>query len=242
MKNYFNISIDEKKIPTHIGIILDGNRRWARKRGLPPMEGHRAGAENLDKIIKFSKKIGIKILSVYAFSTENWKRSPAEVNFLMNLLVEYFKTKLNFFQENKIKIVHSGRFNKLPSPAKIAIQNAVKKTKKNDEFIFNVCFNYGGRAEILDAIRKIYRDIKKKKFSIRKLNEKSFYQFLYHPEIPDPDLIIRTSGEIRTSNFLLWQSAYSEWYFTKTLWPDFDEKELIKAIKDYQKRNRRFGK
>lgn len=242
MKNYFDISIDENNIPAHIGIILDGNRRWAKQRGLPPMKGHKAGAENLGKIIKFSKKTGVKILSVYAFSTENWKRSIKEVNFLMNLLLEHFKINLKLFQKNKIKIVHSGRWSKIPSPIKTAIINTVKKTKNNDEFIFNVCFNYGGRSEIIDAVKKMYKTIKRKKFTIKKLNEKTFSQFLYHPEIPEPELIIRTSGEIRTSNFLLWESAYSEWHFSKKFWPDFDEKELIKSIKDYQERKRRFGK
>lgn len=242
MVKYFDIEIDENRIPLHIGIILDGNRRWARARGLPPMEGHRKGIENLEHIVKFIKKIGVKILSVYAFSTENWKRSPEEINFLMDIVDKYFRNNLDDFKSEGIKVVHSGRKTRLPSPTRQAINTAVRQTKNNTEFIFNICFNYGGRQEIIDGIKKLYKDISKKRFNIKRLNEQNFSRFLYNPELPDPDLIIRTSGEIRTSNFLLWESAYSEWYFTKIYWPDFNEKELIKAIKDYQSRERRFGK
>ncbi len=242
MVEYFGITLDEDKLPVHIGIILDGNRRWARARGLPPMEGHRKGIENLERIVKFVKKIGVKILSVYAFSTENWKRSPEEINFLMDIVDKYFRDNLKDFKEKGIRVVHSGRKNKLPFPTKRAILTAVRQTKNNNEFIFNICFNYGGRQEIIDGIKKLFLEVSKNRFNIKKLNEKNFSMFLYNPELPEPDLIIRTSGEVRTSNFLLWESAYSEWYFTKTYWPDFNEKELVKAIKDYQQRERRFGK
>lgn len=242
MKEYFGIKIDETNLPSHIGIILDGNRRWAKARNLPPMEGHRKGIENLRKIVNFVQQLGVKILSVYAFSTENWKRSPSEISFLMDAVNKYFRDNLIELKNQGIKIVHSGRKNKIPPATRNAINNAVKFTKENNKFIFNICFNYGGRQEIIDGIKKIFKEVSKNRFNIKTLNENNFSKFLYAPELSEPDLIIRTSGELRTSNFLLWQSAYSEWYFTKIYWPDFNEKALILAIKDYQTRERRFGK
>jgi len=233
-----NLKIDKNKLPVHIGIILDGNRRWAKLRSLPPMQGHKKGIENIKRILKFAKEIGIKIVSLYVFSTENWKRSKEEVSFLMNAVKNFFNENIKEFKKNGIKILHSGRTENIPTQTLKVIKKAVKITEKNNDFIVNICFNYGGRQEIIDGIKKLYQQ----KFDINSLNEENFSKFLYQPELPFPDLIIRTSGEIRTSNFLLWESAYSEWFFTKTFWPDFSENDLLKAIKNYQKRERRFGK
>ncbi len=242
MVKFYNIELDEKRMPFHIAIILDGNRRWAKERKLQPMEGHKAGVKNLENILRFSKKIGIKILTVYAFSNENWKRSPQEVNFLMDLVDKYFRDNLEEYKDSGIRVVHSGRKSKLSDLTRREIFTAIKETRHNSDFIFNICFNYGGRQEIIDGIKRLAKDILSSNITIRNINEKRFSQYLYNPDLPDPDLIIRTSGEKRVSNFLLWQSAYSEWYFTDTYWPDFNERSLIMAIKDYQTRERRFGK
>ncbi|MBN1899088.1 MAG: di-trans,poly-cis-decaprenylcistransferase [Spirochaetes bacterium] len=236
------MTLDKKRIPAHIAIILDGNRRWARKKGFPPMEGHRRGMENVERIVKFSKEIGIKAISVYAFSTENWERAKDEIKFIMDMVDRYFNKNYKKLKEQGIRIIHSGRMRNLTSSTRRAIRFAVKETKMNYDIIFNICFNYGGQQEIIDGIKKMNVAIKKKKFSLARLNEKTFKQFMYNPELPDPDLVIRTSGEVRTSNFLLWESAYSEWYFSPLNWPDFKEKDLVLAIKEYQSRERRWGK
>ena len=224
----------EKQVPNHIAIIMDGNGRWAKKRGLPRTFGHKEGAAALRKIITHAAKLGIKYLTVYAFSTENWKRSQEEVSALMFLFKSYIKNEEKNIMENNIKFMVSGRRENVSESLLEAIDKLQEKSKNNSGLTFNIAFNYGGRAEIIDAVNKI---LKSGKTSI---DEVEFSKYLYN-DIPDPELLIRTSGELRISNFLLWQIAYSEIYITDTLWPDFDEKELDKAIESYEKRDRRFG-
>ncbi len=224
----------EKQVPNHIAIIMDGNGRWAKKRGLPRTFGHKEGAAALRKIITHAAKLGIKYLTVYAFSTENWKRSQEEVSALMFLFKSYIKNEEKNIMENNIRFMVSGRRENVSDSLLEAIDKLQEKSKNNSGLTFNIAFNYGGRAEIIDAVNKI---LKSGKTSI---DEVEFSKYLYN-DIPDPELLIRTSGELRISNFLLWQIAYSEIYITDTLWPDFDEKELDKAIESYEKRDRRFG-
>lgn len=224
----------EKQIPNHIAIIMDGNGRWAKKRGLPRTFGHKEGAASLRKIITHAAKIGVKYLTVYAFSTENWKRSQEEVSALMFLFKSYIKNEEKNIMENDIRFMVSGRRENVSKSLLEAIDTLQEKSKNNKGLTFNIAFNYGGRAEIIDAVNKI---LKSGKDSI---DEKEFSEYLYN-NIPDPELLIRTSGELRISNFLLWQIAYSEIYITDTLWPDFDEEELDRAIEVFNKRDRRFG-
>ncbi|MBR8701949.1 Isoprenyl transferase [Fusobacterium sp. DD29] len=222
------------QVPDHIAIIMDGNGRWAKKRGLPRTFGHREGAASLRKVITHAAKLGVKYLTVYAFSTENWKRSKEEVSALMFLFKSYIKNEEKNIMENNIRFMVSGRTDNV-SPALLkAIRALEEKSKNNTGLTFNIAFNYGGRAEIVDAVNRIIKS------GVESVDEESFSKYLYH-DIPDPELLIRTSGELRISNFLLWQIAYSEIYITDTLWPDFDEKELEKAIEEFNKRDRRFG-
>jgi undecaprenyl diphosphate synthase len=227
------------KIPNHVAIIMDGNGTWATKKGLPRLEGHKAGVDALNKVIKNAKKIGIKYLTVYAFSTENWNRDKIEVDGLMNMLRKYLKggdiKKLNE-EKVRIRVLGNRTDKKTPEDILSLITEVEEKTKYNEEFNFNIAFNYGGRDEIIQAIKNIPTN------ELESLSEESFSKYLYSSDIPDPDLIIRTSGQIRTSNFLLWQSAYSEFLFLDTLWPDFDEKSLQDSVKEYNNRKRRFGK
>ena len=222
------------QVPDHIAIIMDGNGRWAKKRGLPRTFGHREGAASLRKVITHAAKLGVKYLTVYAFSTENWKRSKEEVSALMFLFKSYIKNEEKNIMENNIRFMVSGRTDNV-SPALLkAIRALEEKSKNNTGLTFNIAFNYGGRAEIVDAVNRIIKS------GVESVDEESFSKYLYH-DIPDPELLIRTSGELRISNFLLWQIAYSEIYITDTLWPDFDEKELEKAIEEFNKRDGRFG-
>ncbi len=224
----------EMGVPNHVAIIMDGNGRWAKKRGLPRTLGHREGAASLRKVITHAAKMGIKYLTVYAFSTENWKRSQDEVSALMFLFKTYIKNEEKNIMKNNIRFMVSGRKDNV-SPALIkAIENLEEKSKNNTGLTFNIAFNYGGRAEIVDAVNKIIES------GVESIDEESFSKYLYN-DLPDPELLIRTSGELRISNFLLWQIAYSEIYITDTLWPDFDEAELEKAIENFNKRDRRFG-
>lgn len=233
------INLDKKIIPQHIGIIMDGNRRWAEKRGLNVGEGHQAGAENLEKIIDHCLDLGIKTLTVYALSTENWrKRTKKEVKGIFDLIIRCVKSRKKDYEQKGIKLGVLGDFQAFPRKVYQAIGEILKIVKKNERLKVNLALNYGGRDEIIEAIRKVIKE----KVPPQKLNEKNFSKFLYTNGEPDPDLIIRTGGEVRLSNFLLWQMSYSELYFTDTLWPDFDEKELDKAIFEYQKRKRNFGK
>ncbi|HRU42149.1 MAG TPA: isoprenyl transferase [Candidatus Diapherotrites archaeon] len=235
------VDIDKGKLPVHIAIIMDGNGRWAQKKGLPRVMGHKAGMEAIKKTVKSCSNLGIKILTVFAFSTENWNRPQDEVNYLMNLLVEYMRKEVNSLHKNKVKIKLLGEADILPDQTRIEIEEAIELTKNNKGLQFNIALNYGGRAEILRACKSIIEDLKAGNVDIDSVDEKVFSKYLYTGSDPDPDLIIRTSGEQRISNFLLWQGAYSELLFVDQLWPDFDEKVLHSAILEYQNRNRRFG-
>ena len=226
----------EKKLD-HIAIIMDGNRRWAKKRGLVSYFGHKAGAETLGKTMKLLIERGVKELTVYAFSTENWKRDKEEVNYIMDLFRGYLKEKEEGFTKEEICFKVLGRETNIPEDLLKGIRDLEEKTKDNNKFFLNIAFNYGGRFEIIDAVKKIVNS----NFDVNNLDETTFKQFLYNKNMSDPDLIIRTSGELRLSNFLLWEMAYSEFYFTDTLWPDFDENVLNDAIDSYQHRERRFG-
>jgi len=225
-------------IPNHVAIILDGNGRWAKARGLKRSLGHKAGFDNLKKLSKYIFKKGVKILSVYAFSTENFKRDAEEVNYLMDLLVNKFKSLIN--KKDNVKIVFSGSRENLRSDVIETINEIENLTKDSDKHIFNICFNYGGRLDILSATKKIVNDCNNKLLNINDLNEDIYRKYLYN-EIPDIDLLIRTSGEYRISNFMLYQISYAEMYFTNTLFPDFNNKEFDKAIESYNSRDRRFG-
>ena len=220
-------------IPNHIAIIMDGNGRWAKGKNRPRVFGHKAGADTLRKIVKYCGNIGVKYLTVYAFSTENWKRSQEEVSALMTLFKTYINSEKKMLLENKVRFMVSGREEGVSQSLLKAIRELEKETSKDYKMTLNIAFNYGGRAEIIDAIKKA-------KEMGEEITEENFSKFLYN-DIPDPELIIRTSGEFRISNFLLWQLAYSEIYITDVYWPDFDEKELDKAIESYNKRERRFG-
>jgi undecaprenyl diphosphate synthase len=234
-------NLDLKRIPQHIAVIMDGNGRWAMKRNMSRDMGHRAGIKSLKEIVEACGELGIKILSVYAFSTENWKRPKKEVEILMELLAEYIYKELPQLNSAGIKIVPIGRLSELPKESQKALMEAVDKTKINTKLTINVALNYGGRAEIIDAVKKIIAQVQAKEILPNDLNEDTITNNLYTAGQPDPDLIIRPSGEQRISNFLLWQSAYAEFYTTNVLWPDFRKKHLLEALLDYQKRSRRFG-
>lgn len=236
-----NLEIDLNNIPKHVAIIMDGNGRWATKRNLKRAKGHEAGVEALRTIIEKSDDIGIKYLTVYAFSTENWSRPKTEVNFLMNLLVVYFTKELMNLHNKNVRIRVIGDLEGLDTKGRNAAIKAMKKTENNTGLNLVIAINYGSRDEIVSGIKKISNDVLDNTINIDDINEKLISNYLYTKDIPDPDLLIRTSGEIRISNFLMWQLAYSEMYFTDVLWPDFTEKELLVAINEYQNRSRRFG-
>lgn len=227
--------LDKDKMPQHIAIIMDGNGRWAKKKNLPRIEGHRAAIEAVRATVEGSAKLGIKYLSLFAFSTENWKRPEEEVQALMELLKIYLDKELETMQKNNISFNYIGRIKELDREVQKKLEWTKKVTEKNKGLKLYLALNYSGRAEILDAIKKI---IQKKP---KKIDENTFSKYLYNPDLPEPDLLIRTSGEMRISNFFLWQLAYTEIYVTEVLWPDFREKDLIDAIDDFQKRERRFG-
>ncbi|MCI6265278.1 MAG: polyprenyl diphosphate synthase [Erysipelotrichaceae bacterium] len=224
------------KIPNHVAIIVDGNGRWAQERGMSRSRGHDAGYHNLKKLGQYILSKGIKVLSVYLFSTENFKREEAEVQYLMDLFLKMFKKDRKFFMDNHIKVVVSGRDEFLSKEVIQARDEMVECTKNNTGGILNICFNYGGRAEIVDATKKILDA----GISSEEVNEEVFSKYLYH-DLPDVDLLIRTSGELRVSNFLLWQLSYAEFYFPETYFPDFKETDFDQAILEYTKRDRRFG-
>ncbi len=230
----------EENLPQHIAIIMDGNRRWAKREGLDTPSGHKEGAENLKRIARYANKIGIKYMTVYAFSTENWKRSQAEVGAIMKLLKFYLRDFFNNYKDD-IKINVIGRKDNLHEDLKEEIEKAVEKTKNNTGMILNIAFNYGGRDEIVHATRKIAEQVKDGKLNVEEIDEKTFANNLYTANQPDPDLLIRTSGEERISNFLLWQIAYTEFVFSNKYWPEFSEADLDEAIKMYQQRTRKFG-
>ena len=232
--------INMQALPEHVAIIMDGNRRWAKKNNLNIPQGHKEGAENLKRIAKFANKIGIKYLTVYAFSTENWKRSQEEVGAIMKLLKFYLLDFFNWSDEN-IKINVLGRIAELPKDLKDQIHKIEEKTKNNTGLVLNICFNYGGRDEIVTATKNIAQKVLDGELEIEDINEKLFSNYLYTANQPDPDLLIRTSGEERISNFLPWQISYSEFVFTDKFWPEYNEQEFLNSIQIYQKRTRRFG-
>lgn len=232
--------INMQALPEHVAIIMDGNRRWANKNNLSTPQGHKEGAENLKRIAKFANKIGIKHLTVYAFSTENWKRSQEEIGAIMKLLKFYLLDFFNWSDEN-IKINVLGRIAELPKDLKDQIHKIEEKTKNNTGLVLNICFNYGGRDEIVTATKNIAQKVLDGELKIEDINEKLFSNYLYTANQPDPDLLIRTSGEERISNFLPWQISYSEFVFTDKFWPEYNEQEFLNSIQIYQKRTRRFG-
>ena len=234
-------NIDLNNVPQHIGIIMDGNGRWAKSRFLPRTAGHKAGVETIRKIIKESQRLGIKHVTLYAFSTENWKRPKIEVDTLMNLLVTYLKKEIKELHENNVVITTIGDISALPENCIKELDGAYELTKNNTGVNLNLALNYGSRHDIKNAIIDIVKNVKYEKLNIEDINENTIKNYLSTKSIPDPDLIIRTSGEQRLSNFLMWEAAYSEFYFTDVHWPDFNEEELQKAVYTYQNRDRRFG-
>ncbi len=233
--------LDKKLLPVHIAIIMDGNGRWALKKGLPRKAGHRAGVNTLREIVKTCRNIGIKILTVYAFSTENWKRPQEEVKVLMDLLADYLQKEAPELHRNGIKVEAIGQIDELPQKARLEIYKIRELTKSNDKLTLNLALNYGGRAEIIRAVRQIATEVKNGNIEIDHINQELFSNFLYTRGQPDPDLLIRPSGELRLSNFLLWQTAYTEFWISDVYWPDFKKIHLLQALYDYQKRDRRFG-
>lgn len=233
--------LDLNNMPKHIAIIMDGNGRWAKKKGLPRTIGHRAGVTAIKEIVKTCSSFGIEYLTLYAFSTENWKRPDDEVNALMDLLVEFLLNELKELHENNVVINYIGDISALPDKCQNSLTNAHDKTKENTGLELNLALNYGSRAEIVNAVKNIASGIKDGNISLEDINEELISRFLYTSNMPDPDILIRPSGEYRLSNFLLWQVAYSEFWFSNILWPDFKKEHLIEAIIDYQKRDRRYG-
>jgi undecaprenyl diphosphate synthase len=225
------------EVPTHVAIIMDGNGRWAKKRGLPRLAGHRAGTENLREIIKGCVEIGIKYLTIYAFSTENWGRPADEVDGLMHILEEVIDQELDELHQQGVQLVHIGRLERLDAGLKEKIKKSIELTHNNDRLTVCIAWNYGGRDEIVCAIKRILND----EIPADQITDELVSHYLFTSGIPDPDLIIRTSGEMRVSNFLIWQGAYSEWYITPTLWPDFNRQELFKAVAEFRQRDRRYG-
>ncbi len=229
-------NLDYSALPEHIAIIMDGNRRWAKKKGLPAIMGHKKGVESVKTIVRAADNLGIKVLTLYAFSTENWNRSKMEVRALMFLLKSVLNKYTDELYEKGIKLVVSGNVADMPNRLNKEIFSAIDRLKGGKNLTLNIAINYGGRQEIINAVNKAIEA------KVKKVTLDSFEQFLYTASLPDPDLLIRTSGEMRISNFLLWQTAYSEFYITDVFWPDFGEKDCVKAIMEYQKRERRFGK
>lgn len=231
----------EEIIPKHIAIIMDGNRRWAREKGVDYRLGHKEGAKTLEKIVRYAKTVGIKYITVYAFSTENWKRSEEEVGALMFLLKSYLDDYGKRADTENIKIKVLGNISVLSSGLQKSIRNAEERTKNNDGIVFSIGLNYGGRDEIVNAIKMIAMKVKEGNLEVENIDENLVSDYLYTKGIPDPDLVIRTSGELRISNFLPWQIVYSEFLFLDKYWPDFSEEDIDNAILEYRKRNRKFG-
>ncbi len=231
------LNIPAEKIPRHVAIIMDGNGRWAISRGLPRLAGHRAGTENLRRIIRASAEFGVKYLTIYAFSTENWGRPPEEVNGLMRILEDVIDRELAELHKEGVQLRHIGRLERLDPKIQEKVLHAIDLTKNNDQLILNVAFNYGGRDEIVCAMQNIIKD----GIPADKVTAELVSQYLFTVGVPDPDLIIRTSGELRVSNFLIWQAAYSEWYITPIFWPDFNKEEYRRALETFAQRDRRYG-
>jgi undecaprenyl diphosphate synthase len=222
-------------IPLHVGIIMDGNGRWAKSRGLPRTEGHREGLKTAKALIRAAEDLGVRYLSLYTFSTENWKRTEEEVSFLMALISKHLCAELDFYRQNRIRVLHSGDITGLPENIQSELRSVMKDTESFDRITVNLAINYGGRDEIIRAVRKVLESGEKN------VSEETFHRFLDTPDIPDPDLIIRTGGDVRISNFLLWESAYAEYFFSEKLWPDWTAKDLEQALKSFSGRERRYG-
>ncbi len=240
-KNQLLTEIDTSNIPQHIGIIMDGNGRWAKRRGLPRSAGHAAGAKTLDKITRCAEKLGVKYVTVYAFSTENWKRPKDEVEALMKLMIEYLDDYKRVLGGENIRIRIIGRKEELSKEIIEKIAIVEENTKQNDKITLTLCVNYGGREELVNATKQVCKKVMCGELEIDDIDENTIAQNLYTYYMPDPDFIIRPSGELRLSNFLMWQSAYTEFWYSDICWPDFSEKDLHQAIIDFQNRNRRFG-
>ena len=232
------LNIPPEKIPQHVAMIMDGNGRWAVQRGLPRLAGHKAGTENLRRVIRATVEFGVKYLTIYAFSTENWGRPAEEVQGLMLILQNVIDRELGELHKEGVQLRHIGRLERLDPAIQKKVLHAIDLTKNNDRLVLNVAFNYGGRDEIVNAIQKIIKD----GIPAEEVTDDLVNQYLFTAGVPDPDLIIRTSGELRVSNFLIWQAAYSEWYITPTFWPDFDKEEYRRALEDIGNRDRRYGK
>ncbi len=229
-------------IPAHIAVIMDGNGRWAKKRGLPRTVGHRQGVKAVKKVVRIAGEIGVKYLTLYTFSTENWKRPKQEISAIMKLLEETTRSELAELLENNVKLISTGDIEKLPSNRRAVLQDAIRQTTNNTGLVLNLALNYSGRTEIIEAVRGIARDVAGGRVDPDSIDDVLFVRYLQTNGLPDPDLLIRTSGEMRISNFLLWQTSYTELYVTQVLWPDFSESDFLSAILDFQKRERRFGR
>ncbi|MFZ5878751.1 MAG: isoprenyl transferase [Chloroflexota bacterium] len=232
------LNIPADKIPRHVAIIMDGNGRWAISRGLPRLAGHKAGTENLRRVIRATVEFGIQYLTIYAFSTENWGRPAEEVQGLMGILQDVIDRELNELHQEGVQLRHIGRLERLDPKVQAKVTKAIELTKNNNKLILNIAWNYGGRDEIVCAIQKIIKD----GIAPEDVSDQLVSQYMFTAGVPDPDLVIRTSGELRVSNFLIWQVAYSEWYVTPTYWPDFDREEYRRALETYANRDRRYGK
>jgi len=235
------IELDPERIPKHIAIIMDGSGRWATRQGWPRLQGHFQGYKTLKDITEAADGLGVKVVTAYAFSSENWTRPESEVAGLMELVVHALRAEIDMMHEKNLRIILSGRTRDLPDEVLREFESVIEETKNNTAIILNICLNYGGRNEIVDAARQAARMVVEGKIGPNDIDEALLSSLMYHPELPDPDLLIRTAGELRVSNFLLWEIAYSEIYVTETLWPDFSEQELVRAIAEYQARVRKFG-
>lgn len=231
----------ELTIPRHIAVIMDGNGRWAKQHGLSRVEGHIAGAERVREVLRYAREFGVEYMTLYAFSTENWKRSKEEVDALMDLLSRFIDSYLDEMKQNGVRLLVTGRIDGLPERAANDLKRAMVETASLTGHTLILALNYGGRSEIADAAKKIAEEVRHGRLDPVKIDEQLFSRYLYLPDVPDPDLMIRTSGEFRLSNFLLWELSYAEFYVTDTYWPDFDREEFRKAIESYSKRDRRFG-
>ncbi|TAH63257.1 MAG: isoprenyl transferase [Gottschalkiaceae bacterium] len=234
-------SIDKDRLPKHVAIIMDGNGRWAKNRFLPRTAGHREGVERVKEIVEVSGNLGIQFLTLFAFSTENWTRPKEEINVLMKLLVEYLRKELNTLHDNNVKINILGNLEKLPQLPREEVYYAINKTRNNNKMVLNIALNYGGRSEIINAIQSLIKDVQDAHVAIEDIDENIFSNYLFTSNQPDPDLLIRPSGEKRISNFLLYQIAYTEFVFTDVYWPEFTKEEFYKSIIEFQSRKRRFG-
>jgi undecaprenyl diphosphate synthase len=230
------------KCPVHVAVIMDGNGRWAAKRGLPRTKGHQAGVKAVRQVVEVAGEVGVKYLTMYTFSVENWNRPKAEVASLMALLARTTLQELDDLMKNNVRLIATGRVHELPLARRKVLQSAIKKTARNTGLTLNLALNYGGRTEIIDAVRAIATAVKKGDIAPRSIDEELLSAYLYTSDLPDPDLLIRTSGEMRLSNFLIWQTSYTEIYITDTLWPDFGKADFLAALQDYIKRERRFGR